>query len=169
MFSAGREAMRFENPSVGLLTIQNNPSMNIGLGKMFTNPQDGVSNAIWIGGWDIALTATSKNSEAAYRFMHFLSSDPVGVAAFCESAQFMPSNIKMPYFRELGRDPQWKVFTEQVVSAVKFRPAIPSFDLYNTQLASTFDQILAKKVTPEAGLETLSKLVDAEMAEKFSK
>lgn len=166
-FTSGREAMALMTPSNANLTRQANPDMSIGVSKMFNNPQAGVENATWIGGWDIALTAGTKQADAAFQFIQFVTCDPVGVAAFSEVGAWMPSNIKTPYFRKLGSDPQWQVYTDTVVNAVKYRPAVPVLGTYSNQLSALFPKIIRRQVTPSAAMEQLSKQLDAEFAEQM--
>lgn len=160
---AGREAMQFWPPSVAIQTVMQFPNISIGQDAMPSNPDAGVANATWIGGWSIGLTATSKVSDEAFQFMQFLTSDPEGVAAFSPPGQFIPANFRMPTFRNLGRDPKLAVTVNNLVSAVKYRPAIPAQGVYNTQLNNMFPKILRKQITPQAAMEEVSRLVDIEM------
>jgi ABC-type glycerol-3-phosphate transport system substrate-binding protein len=147
--------------------MEANPDMQIGLARMFNNPDAGVDNATWIGGWDIALTAGTKVPDAAFQFIQFVTTDPVGIQAFCDVGSWMPSNIRVPYFKKMGNDPKWKVFADTVVSAVKYRPAVPVLGTYTTQLGALFPQIIRRQITPNAAMEQLSKQIDIEMAEKY--
>jgi multiple sugar transport system substrate-binding protein len=166
-FTSGREVMQLMTPSNTFLTMKSNPDMSIGLARMFNNPEAGVENATWVGGWGIGLTSGTKVAEAAYQFMRFITSGSAGVAAFCEAGQWMPGSIGTPYFRNLGRDPQWRVFAETIVNATKYRPAIPALGLYTTRLGQLFPQVLRRQVTPGGAMEELSRQIDAEMAEKY--
>lgn len=168
-FTAGREAMAFMTPGNYNQTRERLPDLDIAVTRMINNPEAGVENATWIGGWDLAITAGSKNPDAAFQFIKFITSDPDGVSTFCEYGSWMPSNIKVPYFRKLGSLPQWKVYTDTVVSAVKYRPAVPVFGSYNAQLGTLFPKIIRKEMTAQSAMEDLSKQIDAEMAEKYSK
>lgn len=167
-FTSGREAMQLLTPSATFMTMQANKDMSLGIGKMFNNPQVGVQNAAWIGGYALGLTAGCKHPAEAFQLIQYLTADPTGIALFAEPGSWMPANMKAPYFRELGSDPLWRVFTETAMSTVRYRPAIPALGTYNTQLNALFPKIIRRQITPNAAMEELSKMIDLEIATKYS-
>lgn len=163
-FTAGREGMIFAVPASAFNMAQQFPDLNIGITKMFNNPEAGVENATWVGGWSIGLSSASDHPEAAFLLMQFLTADPEGVQVYAEFGNWMPANIAVPYFRELGRQPDWQPFADIIVSTTRYRPAIPAIATYNAELRAVFPALLRREVTAIGAMEEISKIVDAEVA-----
>lgn len=163
MVMSGREAMQFWTAGSAISTVRSNPA-KIGQGSMPSNPMAGVNNATWLSGWALGLTATSKVPDEAFRFIHFLTTDPEGVEAVFSIGGWFPANIRTPYFRRLSADPLWSVVLNSVVSAINYRPAIPAQSLYSSQLDKAFTKVMSGEVTATEALEQTSMAVDAEMA-----
>src|SRR5690606_14612915 len=85
-FTAGREAMAFLTPSGAFLTIDNFPEIEFGLTTMINNPDAGVENATWIGGWSMGMKVNTEHPEEAFMLMHFITVDPEGVEAYAREA-----------------------------------------------------------------------------------
>lgn len=164
-FTGGREGMILTTPSNANIVMRDFPHLDFGLTRMFNNPEKGVENATWIGGWMVGLSSSSENKDAAFQWIQFITADNDGVEAFAGSAFWMPGNVKTDYLRSLGAYPEWRPFVEIVVSATKYRPAIPAIETYNAELRRVFPSILRREGSTIGVMEEISKLVDQKVAE----
>lgn len=168
-FTSGREAISFSTPSGALTTLEQFPDLEIGISRMFSDPESGVENPTWIGGFSLGIPTGAKQPEGAFKLIEYMTNDPEGIALWSDYASWMPANIKSPTFRKLGSDPKWRVFTEIAVSTVRYRPAIPMLEAINSQFTALLPKILRRQVLAQAAMEEVSKLVDLEMAQRYSK
>ena len=168
-FTSGREAMTLSTTSSAFGIISEFPDIEFGLTTMFTNPQAGVYNATWIGGWSFGLNAKGEHPDEAFQLLRFMTADPDGVAAFASNGKWMTPNFRMPYFRQLGSDPLWQPFTTIVTSTTRYRPAIPALSTYQRLLGEMFPRVIRRQITPSGAMEEVSRIVDAEIAELDAK
>lgn len=166
-FTAGRDAMAFSTPSGSLTTIEQFPDMQIGIARMFHDPESGIDNPTWIGGFSLGIPTGAKNAEAAFKLIEYMTVDPEGIALWSESSSWMPANIKAPAFRKLGADPKWRVFTDIAVSTVRYRPAIPMLEAMQKKMNDVYPKILRRQVLARPAMEEISNFVDSEMATRY--
>jgi multiple sugar transport system substrate-binding protein len=166
-FTAGRDIMSFSTPSGSLTTIEKFPDMQIGIARMFHDPESGIDNPTWIGGFSLGIPTGAKNAEAAFKLIEYMTVDPEGIALWSESSSWMPANIKAPTFRKLGTDPKWRVFTDIAVSTVRYRPAIPMLEAMQNKMNEVYPKILRRQVLARPAMEEISNFVDNEMATRY--
>ncbi|HHT25893.1 MAG TPA: extracellular solute-binding protein [Firmicutes bacterium] len=167
-FLAGRQAMSFYVTGDYFLHKQRFRDFEFGFGPMPIDPESGVTNPAWIGGWSVGILTGAKNPDDAWKFIHYITADPEGASLFSQGSGWITANIKAPAFRNLGRDADWKVWTDIAITTERYRPAIPALSFYNTQLEKLLGPALNGSVTPRAGLEEVSRLVELEM-QKYRK
>jgi ABC-type glycerol-3-phosphate transport system substrate-binding protein len=166
-FSAGRLASKFLVSTTYFNILKSFPNLELGIGPMPSLPESGVSNPAWIGGWNISLASMSKNPEAAWKFMEFISASQEGSTIWSDVSATMPGYIKSQAFRKMAQDSRWRVFADIAVTTTRFRPAVPSQGVYTTMFGSLLPKILKSEITPIAALEQISQAVDTDMANTF--
>lgn len=168
-FTAGREVIRFMVSGELFTALSTFPDLDLGIGKMPVNSETGEENPAWIGGFSLGLITGARNPDTGWQLISYLSGDPEGATLFSEASGYMPALIKAPGFRKLGADPQWRVWTEIAMTTQRYRPAIPVLDFYTAQLNTLYPKALDGRVTPRAGLEEVSRLVELEMTNKYGR
>jgi multiple sugar transport system substrate-binding protein len=168
-FVAGRQAMNFFVTADFFKTKTSFPDLDMGVGQMPVDPQSAIKNPTWIGGWSVGLLTGAKNSDDAWKLIHYITADPEGASLFAQGSGWITANINAPAFRKLGQDKAWAPWTTIAVSTQRYRPAIPAIEFYNTQLNNLLPKALDGRVTTRAGLEEVTRLVELEMKTKYGK
>ncbi|MCM3783191.1 ABC transporter substrate-binding protein [Neobacillus mesonae] len=152
-FFTGQLSMQVSGPWTVSQAKKFNPDLKYGVFPMPT--PTGENHTTWSGGWATVMPKGSKNQDAAWEFMKFLSGE-TGQEIFSRiSGDF---SIKDEVNEQLGykEDPIFKEFIE-VLPVSHARPVMTQGSLYWNELASAVDMATRGKGTPE---ELLKKVTD---------
>ena len=115
-------------------------------------PHDvGGSSATCIGGWQVAVSAFSKNKQEAVKFARYLSSPEVS-----KMQAIMASH--MPVFPSVYKDPEvlkanpWFADALPVVESAKSRPVSPQYPQVSDAVRGSMNAYLAGTRTTDAAL-----------------
>lgn len=124
-----------------------------------------------IGGWHYAIPAGSKNVDAAWKFIRYAfidNSAEMGVKTVngtCVRSQFKPweEGIRAKMGAENRLASYLSVFTDTGAAATKSFPVMPAQSFYQDELARVYDLVVRGEITPQAGLDEVTKNVQAEL------
>jgi len=116
----------------------------------------GGKSATCIGGWQLAVSAFSKNKAEAVKFVRFLSSPEVS-----KMQAIMASHL--PVFTEVYKDPEvlkanpWFQFAAPIVATAKSRPVTPRYQEVSDAIRSNMNAYLSGTKTTEVALADMEK------------
>lgn len=124
-----------------------------------------------IGGWHYAIPAGSKNTDAAWKFIRYAfidNSAAMGVKTVngtCVRSQFKPweEGVRAKMGAENRLASYLNVFTDSGAAATKSFPIMPAQSFYQDELARVYDLVVRGEMTPQAGLDEVTKNVQAEV------
>ena len=124
-----------------------------------------------IGGWHYAIPAGSKNTDAAWKFIRYAfidNSATMGVKTVngtCVRSQFKPweEGVRAKMGAENRLASYLSVFTDSGAAATKSFPVMPAQSFYQDELARVYDLVVRGEMTPQAGLDEVTKNVQAEV------
>jgi multiple sugar transport system substrate-binding protein len=124
-----------------------------------------------ISGWMYSLPKGAKNTEDAWKFVRYAFID--------EAAKMGVDTLNGPCIKaaagpwvegmtaKMGKDnrmaPYLKVFTDTGALATNFFPIIPVQSYYTDELSRVYDLVMRDQLTPQAGLDEVTKNVQAEL------
>ena len=125
---------------------QGNPKLDFGIAPL----PKGKEAATVIGGYDLAIPATSHNADAAWDFIRwFTSKDQEGVLQAYKRIQARKDIVDSAYAKQ---DPLVEVFVDQS-AAGRARATVPQWDeIENTILADTWDSVILGQAKPADAL-----------------
>lgn len=88
----------------------------------------------WFGGWGAFIPSKSRNKEAAWEYIRWISATPEGTKAQYETVGFPPALQTAPVLQEIKKDPIMAPFYDVLVSATKARPTMGVSDFYFQKL-----------------------------------
>jgi len=149
-FTSEISAMFMQSPVFVRVAEGRNPKMRLGVAPL----PEGDTYGTYGAGWTNALCAASKNKEAAWEFMHWLSS-PEGNALMSIAAFMQPGNLKADMGPLVQRDPRFKVALDvvkrgRVFSEVSGIPEAPNLFRIETEQVH---EAATKRKTVEQALE----------------
>lgn len=160
-FFTGQLSMQVSGPWTVSQAKKFNPDLKYGVFPMPT--PTGENHTTWSGGWATVMPKGSKNQDAAWEFMKFLSGEK-GQEIFSRiSGDF---SIKDKVNEQLGykEDPIFKEFID-VLPVSHARPVMTQGSLYWNELASAVDLATRGKGTPEELLKKVSDNVSKALTE----
>jgi len=149
-FTSEVTAILWGSPVFVRIFQQRNPQLKLGVAPL----AEGDTYGTWGAGWNNALCAASKNKDAAFEFMHWLSG-PDGSGRMAMAA-FMPSaNRKVDMSPLVQRDPLFKTALDVVARGRVFAETaiLPEgTNLLRIQIEQIQEAANGRK-TPEAAME----------------
>ena len=137
----------------------------IGVAKL---PHDqGGKSATCIGGWQLAVSAYSKNKQEAVKFARYLSSPEVS-----KMQAIMASHL--PVFPSVYKDPEvlkanpWFADALPVVESAKSRPVSPQYPQVSDVIRSNMNAYLAGTKTTDVALADMKSRADAAVPVTFA-
>jgi multiple sugar transport system substrate-binding protein len=123
------------------------------------------------GGWQYSIPSGTKNSEAAWKFVRYAFIDHsakmgyMTVNGTCVKSQFQAweDGVKSKMGENNRLAPYLKLFTDTGATATKYFPSIPVQAFYQDELTRIYDLVMRGEVTPQAGLDEVTKNVQAEL------
>ncbi|MBP8294456.1 MAG: ABC transporter substrate-binding protein [Burkholderiales bacterium] len=116
----------------------------------------GGKSATCIGGWQLAVSAFSKNKAEAVKFVRYLSSPEVS-----KMQAIMASHL--PVFTEVYKDPEvlkanpWFQFAAPIVATAKARPVTPRYQEVSDAIRSNMNAYLSGTKTTDVALADMQK------------
>lgn len=163
-FAAGRDAMRFSVTGELFEYLERFPDLDIGIGKMFYQPESGVHNPAWLGGWSLGMPPGVRDPQVAWELMSYLTADREGTACFAEASGWMPFYVKSPVYQsKFARDPYWRVYMDIALTAESYRPAMPVIESYYNELDKAFPLMMSGEMQPRDALQQVSERVQLEL------
>lgn len=123
------------------------------------------------GGWTVSIPAGAKNSDAAWQFIRYAFIDQSAKMGYqtlngtCVKSQFgaWEEGVKQKMGAENRMAPYLSKFTETGDAATKYFPVLPVSAFYQDELNRVYDLVMRGETTPQAGLDEVTKNVQAEL------
>lgn len=161
-FTSGKNAMGiFHAQELPFLTKYVN-SLDIEIGSM---PVDtGVNeDPTWVGGWKIGMLPSTKHADATWRWIKFITADPVGTAILNEPIGWFPSYKKSVVYDRYQKDPLRGPFFKILQRASHQRPVMPAAQTYAEQLDQALNLVLLGKKEPAPAMAQCETAVQKEL------
>ena len=111
-----------------------------------------------VGGEDLVMFKNSKNQEAAWLFMNYMTTEFPQKTLALKVNQY-PTNTKVAAMPELTADPIFKIYSQQLETAWA-RIQNPSNEQMDTDISLAFEKALRHKGTVKENLDALAKQLD---------
>jgi multiple sugar transport system substrate-binding protein len=123
------------------------------------------------GGWQVAIPNGTKTSEAAWQFIRYAFIDQSARMGYqtlngtCIKSQFAAweAGVKQKMGANNRMAPYLHLFTETGGAATKYFPVLPVSAFYQDELNRVYDLVMRGEQTPQAGLDEVTKNVQAEL------
>lgn len=157
-FLAGQVSMIAQNNTFAAQIRRFAPDLDFGVAPLPNND----SPASWSNGFSIEIAASTRNPEAAWRFMEYVMSAEVQ-AAYAKRNGSMVGNQAAATDPELMTDEVWAAMVEQM-GVSRFRPFVmeaPTW--YDTALQPEVDAALLGRKSPQQALDDAQRALEAEI------
>lgn len=157
-FVSGQVSMIAQNNTYGAFVRRFAPDLDFGVAPLPHND----SPASWSNGFSVEITATTRNPDAAWRFMEYLMSAEVQ-AAYALRNGSMVGNQAAATDPALMADEVWAVMVEQMAVS-RFRPFVmeaPTW--YDTALQPEVDAALLGRKSAQQALDDAQSSLEAEI------
>jgi len=153
LFNEGKAAMVFSGPWF-LGEIKD--GIDYGLAPLPTlNEAGGKPIRPWITVEGVYIAAPSKNKDAAYELVKYLTDVPAGKVLALEGRQ-NPANKGVYSDPQVARDPVLKAFRQQVEAAVPM-PNLPEMTMVWSPATTAMNKVIKKSATPKQALDEAQK------------
>jgi ABC-type sugar transport system, periplasmic component len=112
-----------------------------------------------VGGEDLVMFKSSKNQEAAWLFMNYMTTEFPQKTMALKVNQY-PTNSKVAALPELAADPIFKIYSQQIETAWA-RIQNPSNEEMDKDISLAFEKSFRHKGTVKENLDALAKQLDA--------
>jgi multiple sugar transport system substrate-binding protein len=133
------------------------PDLEIGAGQLPYQPP-GASRAgagAWAGGWGYFVPAGSRQPEAAFEFIRWVSATAEGTKLQWENVGVVPSWRDAPVLAEIKNDELMAPYYDVAVTATHTRPPMLVADFYFQKFAEEVERALHGLVTPIEALRAV--------------
>lgn len=162
LFNEGKAAMVFSGP--WFLGEVNDKKVQFGLAPLPTlDEAGGKPMRPWMTVEGVYVSAQSKNKDAAFGLIKYLTDVPAGKVLALEGRQ-SPANKGVYADAGVAGDPILKAFRQQVDSAVPM-PNLPEMSMVWSPATTAMNTVVKKSATPKAALDIAQK----EVAERIAK
>ncbi len=153
LFNDGKAAIVFSGPwFLGEIA----KGIDVGLAVLPTvDEAGGKPMRPWMTVEGVYIAAGSKNKDAAYEFVKYVTDAPAAKIMAVEGRQ-TPANLPVYKDPQVGNDPILKVFRQQVEVAVPM-PNLAEMSMMWTPATSAMGAIVQKSATPKAALDQAQK------------
>jgi arabinogalactan oligomer/maltooligosaccharide transport system substrate-binding protein len=160
LFNDGKAAIVFSGPwFLGEIA----KGVEYGLAPMPTvDEAGGKPMSPWMTVEGVYIAAGSKNKDAAYDFVKYVTDVPATKIMAVEGRQ-TPANAQVYADSQVGNDPVLKVFRQQVEVAVPM-PNLAEMSMMWTPATSAMSSVVQKSSTPKAALDQAQKEVEQAIA-----
>lgn len=158
-FESGKLAMVYDGPWALAYIQQNVPSLSNDIGVVpFPAPSSNLAatGTSYIDTNAQVIPTGSKNTQAAYDFIAWETSNPQVTSTFATLVNNLPQLKSVPNFK-LAQDPRFKVFMEEANSqnAHAWTPS-PVSGAYSSKLTQAENNVLMGRATPSQALNQLT-------------
>jgi multiple sugar transport system substrate-binding protein len=136
---------------------QMNPGLPYGITTLPS--YKGQTPSSWVGGWCAGIPKGSKNPDAAWEFLKWITASPDGTTAVGKATDEFPGYKPSPFLNQL--DPQLALFYPILKTTLHQRPVTPAEDYYMGQLNNEVSNALYGKKTPLQALTDCTNNVQA--------
>ena len=129
------------------------PSTQFDFGPMPAGPGGSIQV---VGGEDIAILSSTKNLDAAQKWVTFMTSD--------EAQRLMGATGQMPVFKPASSDPSYPAYFSaynQQLETAKPRPVSPDYTKIDQALNDAFTKALQKKAPVQAALDEAASTINS--------
>jgi arabinogalactan oligomer/maltooligosaccharide transport system substrate-binding protein len=153
LFNEGKAAMVFSGPWF-LGEIKD--GVDYGVAPLpALNEAGGKPMRPWITVEGVYIAAPSKNKDAAYEFVKYVTDVPAGRVLALEGRQ-NPANKGVYSDPQVAKDPVLKAFRQQVENAVPM-PNLPEMTMVWSPATTAMNKVIKKSATPKAALDEAQK------------
>jgi arabinogalactan oligomer / maltooligosaccharide transport system substrate-binding protein len=165
LFNEGKAAMVFSGPwFLGEISDK----IDYGLAPLPTiNEAGGKPMRPWITVEGVYIAAPSKNKEAAFEFLKYVTDVPAGKILALEGRQ-TPANKGVYADPAVANDPILKAFRKQVDVAVPM-PNVPEMSMVWSPATTAMNTIVKKAATPKQAMDVAQKEVNQRIANLLKK
>lgn len=161
LFNEGKAAMVFSGPwFIGEIK----DGVDFGLAPLPTIAEAGNKPMRpWITVEGVYIAAPSKNKDAAYEFVKYVTDVPAAKVLALQGRQ-SPANKAVYSDAQVSQDPVLKAFRQQVETAVPM-PNLPEMTMIWSPATTAMNKVVKKSATPKAALDA----AQAEAVDRISK
>jgi multiple sugar transport system substrate-binding protein len=147
-----------------LFAIMKDVAPNLEYGVTYIPAPNGLKTS-WSGGWCVVIPKGSKNAEAAYQLLRYLTGEN-GQNLLIKQASSLPTLKSLQQRKDLF-PPEYQLFLD-LLPVSKSRPPVPVGALYWDQLKAAEEAVISNSQTPEAALKPVVDEVQPQM-DRFCK
>ena len=147
-----------------LFAIMKDVAPNLEYGVTYIPAPNGQKTS-WSGGWCVVIPKGSKNAEAAYQLLRYLTGEE-GQTLLIKQASSLPTLKSLQQRKDLF-PPEYQLFLD-LLPISKSRPPVPVGALYWDQLKTAEEAVISNSQTPEAALKAVVDEVQPQM-DRFCK
>jgi multiple sugar transport system substrate-binding protein len=147
-----------------LFAIMKDVAPNLEYGVTYVPAPDGMKTS-WSGGWCVVIPKGSKNAEAAYQLLRYVTGEE-GQTLLVKQASSLPTLKSLQQRKDLF-PPEYELFLS-LLPVSKSRPPIPVGALYWDQLKEAEEAVISNSQTPDAALKAVVDAVQPQM-DRFCK
>lgn len=129
------------------------PDLKYGIDFLPTGPDGAAPKSSWVGGWTVGVPKGSRNVDAAFEFVRWISTSDSATQIAGKTFNLFPGYRNSPYYSEVQNNPQLKAFYDILVETKHQRPVMPAQAFYTGELARAVDAAIFGQKTPKEALD----------------
>ena len=141
------------------------PDLDYSLGSIPHRRDGGNPNPVWVAGPTLTIPTGSRNPDAAFALINFLTRDPVGSSIFARAANAFPANRNSLYLAELAENPEWMPFFLQSLDIRFSRPPVPNSSFWIRAGNEAVNRVITGSVDASRSLIQMQAEVTANLRE----
>ncbi len=129
------------------------PSVEYGITYLPTGPDGATPKSSWVGGWTVGLPKGSKNKEAAFEFVKWITTSEQATTIQGKTFGGFPGVKAAPYYETVKADPKLKAFYDILTETKHQRPVMPAQAFFTGELSSAVDAVVFGQKTAQQALD----------------
>ena len=129
------------------------PDVEYGITFLPTGPDGAAPKSSWVGGWTMGIPKGSRNLEAAFEFVKWMSTSDKATTIAGKTFNQFPGFKNSPYYAEVQKDPKLKAFYDILSETKHQRPVMPAQAFYTGELARAVDAAVFGQKTAQQALD----------------
>jgi len=129
------------------------PNVEYGITFLPTGPDGAAPKSSWVGGWTMGIPKGSRNLEAAFEFVKWMSISDKATTINGKTFNQFPGFKNAPYYAEVQKDPKLKAFYDILSETKHQRPVMPAQAFYTGELARAVDAAVFGQKTAQQALD----------------
>jgi multiple sugar transport system substrate-binding protein len=138
------------------------PDLDYGIAALPGTP-DGEIGSSWVGGWLLAVPKGSAHPDAAWDFMRWICTSPVGTSAVATELGLLPGFRHASAIEEVKRDPRRRMFVEILETTRHQRPVMPVQAFFMGALDRAVDRAIYGRQTAQQSLDQATEETQREL------